>query len=215
VTASEAQLLAGRVLAWQRRVHTLAEDAHPSWRVRWEAQGWPSDPAPAPALGVALFHRVCGTTPPLAALAGGHGALALLPRLLLVPRLVALALAGRPGVLRCCVLRSARDSLAQCLGESFDCLAAMSQGRPSVSAATAHLPPMAWAWVGWHELQCGTRWPARSLRRLVRLGLPAPFTPEAVRPHPGLIPPPLWPLERRLALLPAIFGECAGEVLPC
>jgi tetratricopeptide (TPR) repeat protein len=130
------------------------------------------------------------------------GRLALMERRELLARLVALALLGRPRVLRCCVQRPARAALQELLGHAaYEALRTRSGGT-AVPADVAAWAPLAWAWVGYRELLAAHAWPHRGVRRLARLGLPASRTDA---PPASRVPRPTTPAVQRLAELDNLF----------
>nr|WP_264080793.1 type III secretion protein HrpB4 [Paracidovorax avenae] len=141
--------------------------------------------------------------PPLERLEDGGARLALLDRTSLLARLCALALLGRPGVLRCCVQRSARTALQEALGPAFAPLRARDGGA-AVSPEVAGWPPLAWSWVGYRELVRAGAWPDRALRRMVRLALPAS---RSGAPRPHLVPRASAAARERLQALETLFPE--------
>jgi len=121
--------------------------------------------------------------------------------------LCVLALARRPGVLRCCVEKDSRVALKEAVGDAAPPLAALSwQGRV-VRRHVASWTPLHWACAGfvdWCELPAGGD---RLLRQLVGMSLPC-----------GLLN-----MGRRLRLAPPDFSgpdalaalADAGGVWPC
>ncbi len=98
--------------------------------------------------------------------------LGLLPRPELLHRLCVLALARRPGVLRCCIDRSVRVPLQRALADAFPVLSAFSlQGRP-VDAVQAGWSPVEWACVGFLDWADMLGPDARLIQTLVRWSLP-------------------------------------------
>ena len=196
-------------LAWclQRRIAQWSQDCDPGWQRA--AAGRPGEPPLAAGdagrrQASALFERRIGPLPPLPALAEGAGHMALLDRQALQAQLCALALLGRPGVLRCCVQRDARQALQQALGPAYAPLRARAAGAPAVPGEVAAWAPLSWAWVAWRELQAAGAWPHRSLRRLARAMLPAG---RAEAPRLASAPSPSLPLAQRLRELDGLFGR--------
>lgn len=98
--------------------------------------------------------------------------LSLLARPDLLHRLCVLALARRPGVLRCCIDRSVRVPLQRALADAFPLLSAFSQqGRP-VDAVQAGWSPVEWACVGFVDWADMLGSDARMVKSLVRWSLP-------------------------------------------
>jgi len=178
--------LAALAQAFAQRVERLPEGLDASWqeasRTATLAAGLPQGAARSRVM-LRLFERWCGPLPALSALATPVGRLALLERGPLLTRLCALALLARPGAVRCCVERQARQGLQQTLGPVFDALCAVSQGGAPVAPAAAQWTPLHWACTGYADL--ARAWPQRSLRRLARLALPTQ-----------------WPVARNVAGLP-------------
>jgi hypothetical protein len=204
-TAARLAALAGEL---QVRLEQLHGDVDPSWRAPLgladEAGAWRACEGSEPArrrLATGLLDRCCGPRPPLTALDDTAGQLALMDRQQLLARLVALALLGRPGVLRCCVQRPARAALQALLGPTFDVLRTR-RGGMAVPADVAAWPPVAWAWVGYRELLAAHAWPHRGVRRLARLGLPASRIDS---PAASRVPRAVTPAAQRLAELDTLF----------
>jgi hypothetical protein len=199
-----AATLAALACALQARLDALHHDVDPSWRAPLglvAAHGAAAAPTTRRvALGVI---ESGGSRPALTTLAGSAGRLALLDRNAQLARLCALALLGRPGVLRCCVQRPARDALQQLLGPVFAHLRERTGG-VAVPADVAAWPPLAWAWVGYRELLAAHAWPHPGLRRLARLALPATRNGA---PPPSRVPRAATPAAQRLAQLDDLFDR--------
>jgi hypothetical protein len=185
---SLAGRLAGLACAFEQRLDSLTDLLDPGWHA---ASRMPALVATLPP-GLArrrvmlrLYRRWCGPLPALPDLDHAAGALGLLPREALQARLAALALHLRPGALRCCVERRARQALEAALGPAFAALHEGAQGGMPVTPAQAAWTPLHWACVGYADLAAARAWPQRSLRRLVRLALPV-----------------VWPVPRAAAQLP-------------
>ncbi|MDA8457358.1 type III secretion protein [Acidovorax sp. GBBC 3334] len=208
---SRAQELAQLARELQARIDALPAHIDPSWRVPAGLAGaGTTDAADLPlqvrgAVSHAWYAQHCGPLPALEHLEGSGARLALLDRNALLAQLCALALLGRPGVLRCCVQRSARTALQQTLGPAYAPLRARDGG-PAVSAEVAGWPPMAWSWVGYRELVRAGAWPHRGLRRMVRLALPAS---RAGAPAPRQVPRATAAAHERLKTLETLFARRA------
>lgn len=207
---TSAQALAKFALQLQHRLDSLPDNLDKSWHAAIGLAAWGSMPLPPGETRrrvlTHLFQQWCGPLPPLPSLATPAGRLALLARSRLLPRLCGLALLCRPGVLRCCVERRARQSLARALGPAFIPLLDLSSSGAPVSAEAASWTPRRWAWVGYTDLARAGAWPSLSLRRLVRLSLPAAHSAPG---HARLrAPPAVMSVQRGLAGLEALFtGE--------
>jgi hypothetical protein len=191
--AGLAERLAQRARAFEQRLDSLTDLLDPGWHA---ASRMPALVATLPP-GLArrrvmlrLYRRWCGPLPSLPDLDSAAGALGLLPREALQARLAALALHVRPGALRCCVERRARQALEAALGLAFTALHDAAQGGMPVTPAQAAWTPLQWACVGYADLAAARVWPQRSLRRLVRLALPV-----------------AWPVPRAAAQLPGHHGS--------
>ncbi len=83
-----------------------------------------------------------------------------------------LALARRPGVLRCCIDREARAALRVAIGDVFERLASAAAGGRAVPSDVAAWSPMQWACVGYFDWLSMTAAEDRLHRRLLRSALP-------------------------------------------
>lgn len=110
--------------------------------------------------------------------------LCLLPRGELLHRLCTLALARRPGVLRCCIDRSVRAPLQRALGDTFDALAVMSRSGRPVDAVTAGWSPVVWACVGYADWSARLKAEDEAVRRIVRLSVPRGLLDEVMEQPP-------------------------------
>lgn len=168
--------LARLALVFQRRLDRLPEGIDDGWTalkaLRPAIDQVPDGPARR-RLMLTLYRRWCGPLPDLRLLATPGGRLALQGRLGLLSRLCAVALAGRPGVLRCCVEIRARQALEGALGPAMASLRESARQGAVVPAHVAAWSPIQWACVGYADLALAGAWPHRGLRRLVRLALPA------------------------------------------
>jgi hypothetical protein len=204
----DAASLAGLALAFERRLEVLPAAIDASWQTLAElrslAAGLPEGPARR-RVTLRLFRRWCGPLPALTDLAAPAGRIALHERVPLLGRLCALALLSRPGVIRCCVERNARQALEHGLGATFGLLREQAHGGPPVPAYAAGWTPMQWACTGYADLVRARAWPHRSLRRLARLALPADWP----IPTGGAAMPAVHvPTQTALTRLDALF---AGE----
>jgi len=172
----DAVSLAGLALSFERRLDMLPGGIDASWQaiaeLRSLAMSLPEGPARR-RVTQRLFHRWCGPLPMLTDLAAPAGRMALHAREPLLRRLCALALLSRPGVIRCCVERHARQALEQRLGTIFGLLRELAHGGSPVPGHAAAWTPTQWACAGYADLVRARAWPHRSLRCLARLALPA------------------------------------------
>jgi len=207
--AGTAATLAALACALQARLDDLHRDVDPSWRAPMGLADAPAHPSGDPMQADPVQRRLAARLldhagrPPLTALADAAGRLVLLERRQLLARLCALALLGRPGVLRCCVQRPARAALQQLLGPAYAALRDRGNGT-AVPADVAAWAPLAWAWVGYRELLAAGAWPHRGLRRLARLSLPAT---RGAAPLPSRVPRAATPAAQRLAELDSLFDR--------
>lgn len=189
-TPEEAAGLARLALAFQHRIDRLPEAADASWQAISDMQPVLvelSDGAARRRLMLRLFRSWCGPLPGLQDLATPAGRLALQGRLAMLSRLCAVALVSRPGVIRCCIERRARQALEGALGPAIEWLRESAHDGPAVPAHVAAWVPIQWACVGYADLSRIDAWPHRSLRRLARLALPVKWpVPTSAQAMPPL-----------------------------
>jgi Bacterial type III secretion protein (HrpB4) len=114
----------------------------------------------------------CGGMPLLTEFNPSSARLALLPRAEIHVQLCALAIARRPGVLRCCVDKQARQSLQASLGSRLSALKVLSLSSQQVSPESANWRPMRWVCIGYRDW-CETIAPRTpTIHRMVALSLP-------------------------------------------
>lgn len=193
--------------AWQYRLDSLHESADTSWPAVSSVHGLLSGlPAGAARRRVmsALFLRLCGPLPTLQALATPAGRLALHSRLALLSRLTTLALLSRPGALRCCVERRARQAMEGAVGPALEALREASRSGPALPSHVANWVPIQWACVGYVDLLRIGAWPQNSLRQLVRLALPARW-PVPIKTRE--LPAPHVPTRDALDLVGKLFAK--------
>lgn len=189
----EPARLAQLALAFERRLALMRHCTDPSWTA-WVGVHSALDAVPSSAARrramASLFARQCGPLPDLLTLGTPGGRLALLDRHSLLSRLCALALLSRPGVMRCCIERRTRQAIESALGPAIGALRAVAHEGPVVPAPVAAWMPLQWACVGYADLWRAGVWTHRSLRRMVRLALPARWpVPRGAVPSPHLPTP--------------------------
>jgi hypothetical protein len=170
------QVLAAACRSLEHKLLTLADHADPSWQEvhpkRWPVlHQVPAGEARSSLLARLLLADASGR---LSAqrLQTPEGRLALAGREAVVRNLCALALACRPGAVRCCIDRTAKQALAAVLGELFGVLQASSPHGRAVRHDVAAWSPLHWACLGyldWLKL-VGPEEPL--LRRVVHMSLP-------------------------------------------
>lgn len=156
------------------KLERLAADTDPEqWR-RLDFEPTGADAAASSrAAMLRRFVAHIGGLPALASLLQPAARLALLPREDIRSRLCALALAGRPGVLRCCVDKATRQALQQSLGPAWTPLCAISRRGSNAGPAPAPRSPLEWACVGYADWRAALLPGEPVLHRLVGLSLPA------------------------------------------
>jgi hypothetical protein len=163
-------------LRFEARLDDWAAHIDPGWRELQAVQCLTAvedlTPQVRRRVALAVYRRWCGELPQPESLARPGWSLALCDREELLARLCSLALALRPGVLRCCVERRARESMRHALGDTFDRLRDQAQGGKPVNSAVTRREPLAWACVGYRDLVRAGSMRERSLRRCTRLSLP-------------------------------------------
>jgi len=178
MTMAAPEQLAAWAVAFDAKVRGLVDDVDASWEdellAPWSFLDGLSAEHVAPLWPRLWRDRLDGHGgwPALGRFADPLPRLGLLPRGELLHRLCALALARRPGVLRCCIDRSVRVPLQRALGETFAPLAAMSlRGRP-VEAELAAWTPVQWACVGFADWSAALAADDAPVREMVRWSLP-------------------------------------------
>jgi hypothetical protein len=178
MTMAAAEQLAAWAVSFDGKLRGLVDDLDASWQD--ELLGpWAFLEALPPESAASLWPRLWrdrmapeGGLPALGRFADPLPRLGLLPRGELLQRLCTLALARRPGVLRCCIDRTVRAPLQRALGEHFAPLAAMSaRGRP-VEAGQAAWTPVQWACVGFSDWSAALSADDGPVRQMVRWSLP-------------------------------------------
>lgn len=165
------------VLAFEKRLLSLPDDVHVQWfgalGTNWQlAVAMPAGEQRR-RLMLGVVEDFCGALPDAQRLVDPQARWALWPVPDLHRRLMALALARRPGVLRCSIEREQVQAQRQALGERW------AQLRPAALAGSPAVPPEVQAWTAlhwscqgyfdWAEL---LRRDDAFLRRMVRLTLP-------------------------------------------
>ncbi|SEK24887.1 type III secretion protein (HrpB4) [Roseateles sp. YR242] len=205
--------LAGWAVAFDAKLCGLAEDLDTSWRQALLGP-WSFLDAMPPERAAVLWPRLWrdrlaheGHWPALGRFDDPLTRLCLLPRGDLLQRLCTLALARRPGVLRCCIDRSVRAPLQRALGDTFSVLSTFSpQGRP-VDAAQAAWSPVQWACVGFADWSAALAGDSRLITTLVRWSLPRQALDQVLDAAPV-------PAERPVAAALAALGQ-AEVTWPC
>lgn len=173
-----AEQLAGLALDLASKLERMAIDIDPDrlhllrGEVPPHAIGAPAGSASRLAM-MRLFLAEIGGMPALATFLQPAARLALLPRADIQGRLCALALACRPGVLRCCVDKGARRALQNALGSAWEPVAALGRRGGTASEAQTSRTPLHWACVGYGDWRAGLVPGEAVLHRLVGLSLPA------------------------------------------
>jgi len=119
-----------------------------------------------------LFTQHVAPLPPLARMRERAPRLALLDRSTLLRRWCVLAVASRPGVLRCCIDREARGNLQAQLGPAFDALASAGANGRAMSHRASSWTPLHWSCVGHLDWSTLLQPEDAPLRRMARLSLP-------------------------------------------
>jgi hypothetical protein len=182
--------------AFEAKLGRLPEDVAPE-RLRQPATPWAwlarLDNAQARRRAVLrLYPRFVAPWPTLQRLAGRHARLALLDRSRLLRQWCQLALAGRPGVLRCCVAREARRALRETLDGAFEPLMSVSGRGRAVPDPCNTWSPLHWACAGYLDW-CALLAPEDApLRELALLSLPPGLlgVEQALPAAPAELPPP-------------------------
>jgi hypothetical protein len=193
--AADVAALADVSQALARRLDDLRIGLDPHWQARLqpglELVCSAGARRASPRARLAAFVSLCGPLPALPALATPAGRWSLLPCAALQARLCALALALRPGVLRACVRREAREALSHAIGLAFAPLQCAPAHGAALPAGDAARSPQDWAWTGFRDVALCGLWPARSVRRSVVLALPPRATRASLAASVRVSPPAL------------------------
>lgn len=168
--------LAQAAAAFQSKLARLPDDVDPE-RIAQPGTPWSwlaalRNAAARQRVLARLFPQLVAPWPPLARLTERAGRIALLDRPTLLRHWCLLALAGRPGVLRCCIDRGARTALQAELGAAFEPLLSVSTRGRSVSERASIWTPAHWACVGYLDWAALLTTEDAALRRMARLSLP-------------------------------------------
>jgi hypothetical protein len=178
VTTTQAASVA-QAAGWAQALGTRLEGMHEDLDAEWRdevATGWAFADVLAPAQRRRVMPRLwmdrLGGLPRLERLADPLARLCLLQRAEVLSRLCTLAIAQRPGVLRCCIDRAARTRLRTALGASFEPLMVISRHGKAVDESVAAWSPLVWACIGWADWSAALAPSDGAVRELVRLSLP-------------------------------------------
>lgn len=159
VTATSLAALAQSV---EHKLRFFYTDLDP-YRAEALRQAWPfiallSNPATANAYEHKVWLKMtvqqCGGVPPLMDFSHAAARLALLPRAEIHTQLCTLAIARRPGVIRCCIDKQTRLTIRSALGPAFIAVNKLARSSKPVSPLVTHWPILHWACVGyrdWHD----------------------------------------------------------------
>jgi hypothetical protein len=114
----------------------------------------------------------CGDLPLLTEFNSSAARLALLSRAEIHVQLCALAIARRPGVLRCCVDKQARHSMQAALGSTLFALNALSRSGQRVAPASANWQVLRWVCIGYRDWYETIAPQASTVHQMVALSLP-------------------------------------------
>lgn len=171
-----ADKLAELALALEAKVAAMPEHLDPARRQN-PASSWSrlvdvDDPLVRRRLTARLFLTRVAAWPSLNRLADPVSRLVLLPREALVAQLCALALARRPGAIRCLVDRVARIPFEDVLGTAFERLQSIAAQGSVMPEPVTRWTPMHWACVGYFDWVRLMQRNDQPLRRIVRMSLP-------------------------------------------
>lgn len=177
VAVDSPDALAQMAVQLQERISHLSPELDPSWSdvllSQWPVLQYVTDAALRDELMIKLLLRDYPALPSAGRLTCPEARLVLLPRGGILQSLAALAIACRPGVLRCCIDREVRMVMESALGPFFGPLVEVSSGGRPVSAQAAGWSPLHWSCMGYLDWLPLLRRDDRLFRRVVRLSLPA------------------------------------------
>ena len=172
----DADELAQHALALQAKLARLCDDLDPVRAAlpgsRWALVAQVHEPLARAHMVARVFADELSPWPELIRLSERAPRVALLDRHAMVRSLALLALAGRPGALRCCIDRVARDGLRELLGHAFEPLSMRLERGRAAPAGVAAWTPLHWASLGYIDWTSLMQPGDRPLQRLVQLSLP-------------------------------------------
>jgi hypothetical protein len=168
--------LAEHALAFQRKLAAFGDHVDPRRLSApgdyWTWLGQLPDAGMRQRIAARLFERSVAVLPPLERLADRHARVVLLSREVILRQFCTLALARRPGALRCCIDRDVRAGLREALGPNFEILAmAADRGRP-LGEPAVRWTPMHWSCLGYIDWSLLLQRDDQALRRIARMSLP-------------------------------------------
>lgn len=176
MTDTDPFKLAQAAAAFQSKLGRLPDDVDPE-RIAQPGAPWSwlaslRDTSARRRVIARLFPQLVAPWPALERLAQRPGRIVLLDRASMIRHWCLLALAGRPGVLRCCIERDARAALQAALGHAFEPLLSVSSRGRSVPERASAWTPAHWACVGYLDWTALLTTEDAALRRMARLSLP-------------------------------------------
>jgi hypothetical protein len=168
--------LAQAAAAFDTKLRRLGDDIAPE-RLQMPASPWAwldrlADPLARRSAVVRLYRQFIAPWPSLDRLLERHARIALLGRSAQWRTWCMLALAARPGVLRCCVAKEPRRALRETLGSAFEPLMSVSARGRATTGELAAWTPAHWACAGYLDWCTLLAPDDAALRELAVLSLP-------------------------------------------
>jgi hypothetical protein len=180
IIETTATSLAALAQSVEHKLRFFNADLDPD-RAKALLKKWPfvaglSPPAQASAserkVWLQMTVQQCGGLPPLVEFSHSAARLALLPRVEIHTQLCALAIARRPGVLRCCIDKQKRLALRTALGPTFLALNTLARSSKAVSILVTDWPVLRWVCVGYRDWYDTIAPKVPTIHQLVALSLP-------------------------------------------
>lgn len=194
VSTTTATSLAELAQSVEYKLRFFDTDLDPD-RAKALRQAWPfiaslSNPATASACERTAWLKItvqqCGGIPSLMEFTHAAAKIALLSRAEIHTQLCTLAVARRPGVIRCCIDKETRLALRSALGPAFIALNALARSSKPVSPLVMHWSALRWACIGYRDWHDTLAPKVPTIHQLVAHSLPELMLSEVTESPPEL-----------------------------